>query len=250
MIKEHYVFRPPQNEEIKIWRYMDFTKLISLVESESLYFSRSDMFEDPFEGSYTRETLNFVKEAFFYNAQQEGNPEVKKAFENYSESNRLLAQRVAINCWHMNDHESAAMWSLYLKSSEGIAIQSTYSRLKHSIIDDKEIYLGVVKYIDYENEKFNPGNMFNPFLHKRKSFEHEKELRCLYHKPISIKKGTIDRPIENGISIKVDLVGLIEKIHVAPYAPYWFSDLVKKVLKRFNYNFTVVQSEMNKTPLF
>jgi hypothetical protein len=150
----------------------------------------------------------------------------------------------------MNDHESAAMWSLYLKSSEGIAIQSTYSRLKHSIIDDKEIYLGVVKYIDYENEKFNPGNMFNPFLHKRKSFEHEKELRCLYHKPISIKKGTIDRPIENGISIKVDLVGLIEKIHVAPYAPYWFSDLVKKVLKRFNYNFTVVQSEMNKTPLF
>ena len=35
----------------------------------------------------------------------------------------------AVNCWHINEHESAAMWDLYLKSNEGIAIQSTYQKL-------------------------------------------------------------------------------------------------------------------------
>ena len=45
----------------------------------------------------------------------------------------------AINCWHMNDHESAAMWKLYLKSNEGIAVQSTYETLRDSIIDEEKV---------------------------------------------------------------------------------------------------------------
>ena len=38
-------------------------------------------------------------------------------------------EEFAINCWHLNDHESAAMWKLYLKSNEGIVIQSTFTNL-------------------------------------------------------------------------------------------------------------------------
>jgi len=57
-----------------------------------------------------------------------------------SEINRNWPKFNAINCWHMNDHESAAMWKLYLKSDEGIAIQSTYRKLKDAITDDDEIF--------------------------------------------------------------------------------------------------------------
>ncbi len=49
MVKEHLTFKAPENEEIKVWRYMDFTKLISLIDTSSLFFTRADQFNDPFE---------------------------------------------------------------------------------------------------------------------------------------------------------------------------------------------------------
>ena len=42
----------PENETVKVWRYMDFTKLISLIDSQCLFFTRADKFDDPFEGSW------------------------------------------------------------------------------------------------------------------------------------------------------------------------------------------------------
>ena len=30
----------------------------------------------------------------------------------------LKGKEVAVNCWHLNEHESAAMWKVYLKSNE------------------------------------------------------------------------------------------------------------------------------------
>lgn len=51
MYKEHPIFIPPVNPDIKLWRYIDFTKLVSLLSREQLFFSRADKFADPFEGS-------------------------------------------------------------------------------------------------------------------------------------------------------------------------------------------------------
>jgi hypothetical protein len=55
---EHPSFKKPRNGDQKIWRYMDFTKFIDLLISDSLYFSRSDKFSDSFEGSLPRMTYN------------------------------------------------------------------------------------------------------------------------------------------------------------------------------------------------
>jgi hypothetical protein len=38
-----------------IWRYVDFAKLVSLLESQSLHLARADVFDDPFEGSVPAE---------------------------------------------------------------------------------------------------------------------------------------------------------------------------------------------------
>ena len=54
MYEEHPTFIQPENEEIKVWRYMDFTKLVSLIDSRRLYFTRADKFADPFEGSWPK----------------------------------------------------------------------------------------------------------------------------------------------------------------------------------------------------
>ena len=57
MYQKHSAFKQPKNEDSKVWRYMDFSKLVSLIDSESLYFTRADKFEDPFEGSYPNKNV-------------------------------------------------------------------------------------------------------------------------------------------------------------------------------------------------
>jgi hypothetical protein len=47
---EHETCLKPANENAKIWRYMDFTKFVSLLEKKALFFCRADKLGDPFEG--------------------------------------------------------------------------------------------------------------------------------------------------------------------------------------------------------
>ncbi|KAF5417648.1 MAG: hypothetical protein C5S38_01290 [Candidatus Methanophagaceae archaeon] len=52
MYKEHPAFEKPSDEDIKIWRYIDFTKFVSLLDKKALFFARADRLSDSFEGSY------------------------------------------------------------------------------------------------------------------------------------------------------------------------------------------------------
>ena len=144
------------------------------------------------------------------------------------------------------------MWKLYLKSDEGIAVQSSYRKLRDSIIDDEKIYLGLVKYIDYETEWIQVGNVLSPFVHKRKSFEHEREIRAIVVKwPIGEKGLDFDREtISHGVKIRVDIERLIERIYVAPSSPEWFADLVRGLVRKYGYDFEVVHSNLDAQPLF
>lgn len=253
MYEESPTFKQPENENVRIWRYMDFTKLVSLIESQCLYFTRADRFDDPFEGSWPKINVNARKDIFldFTKENQEAYIKMISLVGNISQ---LLTKHQAINCWHMNEHESAAMWKLYLKSNEGIAIQSTYLKLRESITDNEKVFLGVVKYIDYEKEPIDANSMISAFVYKRKSFEHEREIRAIVTKaPPSDGKNGIDfnkETITHGIKIKVDIERLIEKIYVAPNAPNWFSELVSSIVQHYGYNFTVVHSKLSEQPLF
>jgi hypothetical protein len=52
---------------------------------------------------------------------------------------------VNISSWHINENESAAMWEICLQSNEGVAIQSTFKRLKDSFHTHKEDEIILVK---------------------------------------------------------------------------------------------------------
>ena len=185
--KNHPVFIEPDDMHIRIWRYMDFTKFVSMLENKGLFFARSDTLKDQFEGSYAiynREMRPTVYKDIFS----------KDAFDQHSRFCQWIRKWTMALCWHMNDHESSAMWKLYSKSNEAIAIQSTYTILKESLYDNEDIFIGLVSYIDYDKEWLPEGNHFYPFVHKRKSFEHERELRGLIQK-IPTKDGCIDHSI-------------------------------------------------------
>ncbi|KAF5431738.1 hypothetical protein C5S36_09945 [Candidatus Methanophagaceae archaeon] len=159
-----------------------------------------------------------------------------------------------MNCWHINDYESAAMWNLYLKTDEGVAIQSTFKRLTESFLNHAEhdVHIGTVKYIDYETEWLPERYSFNPFLHKRKSFEHERELRAIIQK-FPTKGDEIDLTQEIfdiGAYINVDLYTLIEKIFISPTAPKWFNDVVKSIVNKYDLEKEVIQSSLAEGPVY
>lgn len=251
MYEPHDVFVQPDDLDIKVWRYMDFTKLVSLMDSRHLFFNRADQFADPFEGSWPKINVA-ARQVIPDDIPEKARDSFQTEMAKLGDFTRNLVRYKAINCWHMNEHESAAMWNLYLKSDEGIAVQSTYRRLRDSIVDDEKVYLGVVRYIDYDKEWIDAGNLLSPFVHKRKSFEHEREVRALVSRwPVADNKFDLERDtISHGLKIRVDLERMIERIYVAPSAPDWFADLVQSVIKRFGFKFEVVHSKLDEQPVY
>ena len=102
-------------------KYLDFTKFVSLLETKSLFFVSADHLNDPFEGSLS--ALNKELQPSLFE---------RKFFKNQINRSEMRT-RVAVSCWHINTHESAAMWKLYAKTNEAVCIQSTYKRLRAAL---------------------------------------------------------------------------------------------------------------------
>ncbi len=247
MYQKHPEFEEPQDEEIKIWRYLDFTKFVSYLNKKALFFTRADKLDDRFEGKFTDEDINRWKDVL----------KIKRKTEKIEILNGFR-KVINISSWHINEYESAAMWKLYLTSKEGVAIQSTFKRLKDSFKVNKvdEIYIGFVKYIDYEKDSIPGGNIFNPFLYKRKSFEHEKELRAIIMK-FALAEQTKGKhilyvdPEWIGNYVESDLSVLIENVVVSPTAPDWFAELIRSIMNKFGLtDIEIKQSDLTKDPLY
>ncbi len=255
--KEYPHLRIPKYEHAKIWRYMDFTKFVSLIDKQALFFPRMDRLGDKFEGSIPKHTYpNAEKLAQELKAEDldlyKWDRDNRKGSKLY-----LKAQRrcTFINSWHLNDNESAAMWKVYLKTDEGLAIQSTYRRLVDSLnSSETKIHVGRVRYVNYSSKyPFNVASF--PFICKRRSFEHEKELRAIVFTdnvkfdPKSLVTQS-SRKIPNGMDIKVNLQTLIEKIYVSPTAEKWFEELVKSIVNKYSINKPVRRSSLAEDPIY
>jgi hypothetical protein len=172
LMHDHEALSPP-SENRTIWRYLDFTKFVSLLETQQLYFPRADQFADPYEGTWSTESMRWLRDP-----QQSGFP--LHFMDQFIASIDEFRQQMFISCWHANEYESAAMWKLYLQSNEGVAIRSDANTLA-SILEHSSLNIGIsmVQYIDYNRTVIPFRNAFFPFVHKRLSFAHENELRAL-----------------------------------------------------------------------
>jgi hypothetical protein len=247
MYKEHPVFKKIP-DDTKIWRYIDFAQFVSLLDTRSLHFIRVDRLEDPFEGIYSKANIKLAPEVYRNKIPIEI---IEKLTAFKKDGMKGLRACIVINSWHINDYESAALWELYSKKDQGIAIQSTFKKLVDSVKNYQEdIFIGPMNYIDYENDWLPESNLFHLFTHKRKSFEHERELRALILRfpkhgdnSIDFSKNTFE---EEGIDVPVDLDLLIERIYVSPEAEGWFMNLVKSVASRYNLNKQIQQSSLSE----
>ncbi len=243
---DHPCFRQPENNNLRLWRYMDFTKFVALVATKTLFFCRLDHFEDPFEGSYSKANVA-LRPQVYKDVPKDKLETMMAAIGNFT---KWVREWTYVNCWHANEFESAAMWKLYAHTNEALAVETDYQTLSNTL--PLKAFLGLVNYIDYETEWLPEGNAFYPSMHKRKSFEHEREVRAVIQELPSNENG-IRTGLKNnvdGLHIDIDVGMLVKCVHVSPTSPGWFHSLVNHTAKQFGFSFEVKKSNLYSEPVF
>jgi hypothetical protein len=250
MFKPHEDFKQVDDSAL-LWRYQDLPRYLDLLLKQQLFFSRADRFEDPFEGKYTvdaKEELikEQVKELGDGEADETVVQKAKQKAEKLTEEHIARRTFVTINSWHWNDVENYAMWKIYAKGTYGLAIQTTCERLKHCFDKAKQpVFIGKV---DYDNCNVFPVNgSLKPFLHKRKMYAYENEVRCCYVMPENNSFNWQAQDMNDGVFINVDLDTLIERIYISPYSPKWINDIVTGINEKFNIHKEIVHSTVFDT---
>ena len=145
---EHEAIKPfqPPDANTMVWRYMDLPKLIDLLETKSLHFSRADTLGDRFEGSWTHGNAAYRDKIYQYIAAETGEDwSFASGQEHLGNLTKHLRRMTYINCWHAGETESAAMWKLYGTTAGSVAIQTTYKKLTIALPSNP--YMGMVQYI-------------------------------------------------------------------------------------------------------
>ena len=225
----------PQNEAV-LWRFMDLFKFVDLITSRKLILVNLTGMKDPYEGILHSEIgIQWVD--------LNGEPTEKLENRNLIENlHNAIRETHFISCWHENEFESAGMWDSY-GNENGIAIKTTVEKLKNSIqIENyKEMDLLQVNYYSKVDEYFIPNrkenHVYTNLLNKRISFEHEKEVRLIWH-PRDYGNKSIIRKID------VDINQLIESIYVSPLYSSWQLNTIKELLNKIGFNIPVIKSDL------
>ena len=210
-----------------VWKYLDLSKFLDLLMSKKLFMSRSDKFEDQYEGTFSEPTFEEIKKLSI------NNPDFLQYYKTHRE-------KVAISSWHINEYESFAMWQIFTQNTEGLAIQSTLGRLKDALIPENNYkqFIGEVNYIDYKKEYIPFDDMFFPFLFKRKSFQYEREVRII----TDVAENNMT--LNDGLKIHVDIDQLIETIYIHPKSENWYKNLVIDLVKQLGFDFAIEKSDL------
>lgn len=264
-------------EDVVLWRYMTLDKFVSLIGEKSLFFASLEKYSDsdPFEGylpkvilkqlyEQSRDFHNVISKDLDFMASHADPsipefPEIiamaqeklKKHAADFKERNHKVMKSSLVSCWFSGEHESEAMWKLYGDSGKGIAIRTTVGRLREALegggdLQDKKIFIGFVKYIDFDKQYYAPGEAssdghITPLL-KRKSFEHEREVRAYFVGDIN--KENYKEYVSLSANVLVDVERLVEQVYISPYVSPQYVRAVKMVVEKFNLQCDVRQSAL------
>lgn len=252
MYEEHPSFDPPPPEAV-LWRYLNFTKFVSLLDRKALFFARADKLGDPFEGSYSKKNIIKLRDSYAElledtNIQLSDQQKYRLKRNSGRSFFKEYRKMVFANCWHESAHESAAMWRLYSGEYEGIAIKTNFGSFAQSLAGEEAVYVGKVKYIDYDKDSIPQDNALNPYLYKRKSFEHEREVRAVIIR--DDHHHLYDDIDDTGKYGGVEIASLVKEVVVAPYAQDWFLELVASVSALYGLGASVRRSSLADEPNF
>lgn len=212
---------------VRLYRILDFTKVVQIFEKKELYFANPEVWDDPYE--------KFIR---------------------HSKNNSIFAQ-----CWS-NTPISDAMWRIYSQNGMGVRISTTKAKLesvlKGSAKRSKYRYrVAEVEYLSRDdfaaetkklaedlNESFNISRAVDALYMKREAFDHEDEWRATLY---SISED-IDQN-KKGFTVPVDPHDFIDRILLDPRAP---DELVQAfkffIQQRLKYKGSVQRSALYRSP--
>jgi hypothetical protein len=239
-------------DETPLWRYLDFPRFMSLLDSATIWFARADTFTDHYELGVPAADLSAARAGA---GQVLADPQLREGIMRFladvtglsreglaglpdGEVAELLlshaGQALYISCWQEDEDESAGMWDSYAPGGSG----------------DRDVFLGRVCYLDYQAGSWGPFHWFAPAFHKRRIFRHEQEVRAVIVWPSyrDLADGMADITPAAGIPVPVDLTRLIQHIVIAPTASSWFPGLVTSILHRYGLSAVPMSSELTRAP--
>ena len=159
MYRAHSLLTTPP-DHVKLWRYVDLSHFLwFFINRRSLYFANVAEFDDRWEGALPAGTVEGLKRYFHSAIVDYGkamgidtsNEKLDSdAIQGFLRAMKSSQGLYGINCWHENDVESVAMWKLYTKGKDGVAVQTTVGRLKQCLAHEpRSIYIASVKYLDH-----------------------------------------------------------------------------------------------------
>lgn len=230
----------------KVWRYLTFARFVWLLQKKKLWLSRSDLLGDPWEITLTGNQFEHVIRRHPPTTLPLPKVMPETAMERSQRIIKLWRRQTFVNCWSVSEHESHALWRIYCRTNEGVAIQTTLTRLRESV------GLLPLYRVTYEI----PGSrMQTPTLpdlvsKKRPMFAYEQEVRI-----VQVNEGKHDADSDDvplGTTIDWDPAKHIESIRVHPEADYSFMETVITTVGYYApaLNGRVEWSDMNAPPPF
>lgn len=227
MMRVHLEADPSLADNLKLWRYMDLTKLISLLDKEAIWLARTDTFADKQEGFFPDEMQARLEQVF---ETMKESPSVVKDSADFRD---CLLKNTFISCWHKNADENLVMWEVFGRSKDAVAIQTSVGMLKHSVNSSSlQGHSLLLKPVQYQRGDEVKGILSYEecFFRKRPHFRFEQEVRISLdtYNPAHPKRDT-----PRGHYLPVFLANLVEAIYIHPDCDSLFADVVNSVATRY-----------------
>lgn len=248
-------------EDQILLRYMDFEKFKLLLHN-GLRLARADVFvqDDPFEGEYT-EQIYSISSCIF--KEESG----KKTYfsEMLKDEVTSIRKHVFVSSWALGSSENVAMWRLYGRSKNSVAIKTTVGHLKNEIeqtlqgppsetnflMKRMKKHIVKVKYIDHHTHN-DDGELFTGsdarILHyKNVGYQYEEEIRLLFDASEQGRGGIAERAGDSCL-IALQPEKFMKEILVSPFACDCFFNSVQGEMKRYSLDGRVGWSKLKFLP--
>lgn len=231
---------------MRVWRYIDFPKLVWALTQDALVLTRVDTLDDKREGRHGKYLYEAAVQFEMRQLEAEGVPadhgERHRRANLFGEMiwrNEELTRAISfVSCW-CKGGESEAMWRIYGGRGASVALALPYERLRDSLDGDR-LYVGTVTYFDFNRGVLPPDNVFRPIMFKGHEYIYEDEVRIATFDPTlweddgagGGRRPRPDRP--NVVTVPSAIRDHVEKIVISPYAARWQADAIRAVVGRLS----------------
>jgi hypothetical protein len=228
-------FDPELKGRTILRRYLDLPKLIDLLRTGELFLGQASRFEDRLEGTLPEGIRRSIRNTEGLVAQH-GDP---------TEWERKNRERTYLGCWSLGAKDNMALWKLYGRTNESVAITTTVesmSKVAPQWARYGKVSIKKIRYIDHDGRLPDGVYAFDDgvFGFKHLAYAFEKEVRIVMTCPTS----EVALDMQPALRVPIDVNTFLRSIVVAPEAGDWFFNLVEEIAKKYGVSKPVRRSAL------